>query len=45
MKINVDIVNDVNYKHAKCHYEIHCIVGYWVTLKKLHLKIYILKST
>jgi hypothetical protein len=28
MKINLDIVNDVTYKHAKFQYEIRYIMGY-----------------
>jgi hypothetical protein len=28
MKINLDIGNDVTYKHVKFYYEILCIIGY-----------------
>jgi hypothetical protein len=28
MKINLDIINDVTYKHAKFYYEILYTVGY-----------------
>jgi hypothetical protein len=45
MKTNVDIFNDVTYKHAKNLYEILFIVGYTkikIQLKFGDLKIYIL---
>jgi hypothetical protein len=28
MKVNLDIVNDLTYKHVKFQYEIHYIMGY-----------------
>jgi hypothetical protein len=28
IKINMDIVIDIIYKHKKCHYHIRCILGY-----------------
>jgi hypothetical protein len=48
MKINIDIVNDVIYKHEFFYYEIHCIVVYKKIIKfgeNVDLKIYLLRST
>jgi hypothetical protein len=46
LKINLDIVNDVNYNHAKNYYEILFIVGYTKITKSdkiYRLEIYILR--
>jgi hypothetical protein len=44
MKINLDIVNDVTYKHTKFCYEVLCIIGYMKIIKFVVLKIYIPRS-
>jgi hypothetical protein len=47
MKINLGIVNDVTYKHAKFYYEILCIVSYTKITKSgkiCRFEIYILRS-
>jgi hypothetical protein len=33
MKINLDVVNNVTYKHAKYYYKILCVVGYTKIIK------------
>jgi hypothetical protein len=47
MKINLDIINDATYKHAKFYYEILYTVGY-TKIKKSNkvcrFEIYILRS-
>jgi hypothetical protein len=48
MKINLNIANDVTYKHANFLYKIICVMGYTKIIKfhkSPHLKIYILRST
>jgi hypothetical protein len=48
MNINLDIRNDVNYKHAKFYYVILCIASYTKISKSdkiCRFEIYILKYT